>query len=221
MAPTVLTYNQKGHRLFLRALSSVCFSKSGAYYYALYHENLSRRTCLFLLKEKQITDKTALIDTIKWLISEGKREEFNRLRHFLFTFSESERTAYIQALPEDHQSKSQLILVDYYSRCLPSEGIAAHDYAWCILLSRAGLKLGYLQKDQAIEYMLSAARLAQQAYSGWSEYIAGFVAGIDFLIPDTSFQTAKENRGFYTKLLASRHSPMRQVDWNVALNSNE
>ncbi|GAB1530971.1 hypothetical protein YSY22_23930 [Brevibacillus formosus] len=83
------------------------------------------------------------------------------------------------------------------------------------------MKLGYLQKDQAIEYMLSAARLAQQAYSGWSEYIAGFVAGIDFLIQDTSFQTAKENRSFYTKLLASRHSPMRQVDWNVALNSNK
>lgn len=221
MAPTVLTYNQKDHRLYLRALSSVCFSKSGAYYYALYHENLSRRKCLFLLKEQQITDKFALIDTIKWLLSEGKRKEFNRLRHFLFTFSESERTAYIQALPEDHQSKSKLFLVDYYSRCLSLEGIAAHDYAWCVLLSRAGLKLGYLYNDEAMEYMLSAARLAQQAYCGWSEYIAGFVAGIDFSIPDTSFRTAKENRDFYTKLLASRHSPMRQVDWNVDLNGNE
>jgi hypothetical protein len=168
------------------------------------------------LNSWDVHDSESLKQVLDWLLDKGRRYEFNQIRNYLHSIPEDDRHTYIESLPNETEEKYKTTLTNYYFRRLPAEGIAAFDYAFCILLSDHGKKLGYLNKEESWDYKVKAAGLAQKSYSSWFEYTNGFHVGVLFMGNDQASADSyvKEQQPITIKLIASRHSPFQQVKWD-------
>ena len=221
---TLISKESRTLKFYMRALAAVCLKGNLAYYYTLYAQGgvregfLGRRMTANRLKEKWgITNAQTLKHNLGWLLEGGSRQEFNEICYLLSALSESDRVAYIDSFPKEHDQHAKLFIANYYMRRLPVDGIAAFDYAWYIYLCQVGRTLRYLSEKEARQRMIQVAQRIQQSYSGWNEYIAAYVAGSQFIAKDTSFSFVKMNHSYITKLFTAENSPFRKVDWDIDL----
>ena len=88
--------------------------------------------------------------------------------------------------------------------------LAAWDYGRTTIIARYGVAAGYLEEDEAWEYLKEAADRAASTYSNWREYTAAHILGraIAFGNPSDDF--------FYTLdfLLNHSQSPFQAVDFH-------
>jgi hypothetical protein len=217
--PVIVTNNaeRKKIELYHRTLSMICFSGEVSYGVSINNFKMSRTQNRKEMEEWDITDSDSFERKLDWLFNQGRREKYNKQAHFLMSLSESERAVYIQSLPEDHVDKTDLTIVNYYLRRLPSAGIAAVDFAWAILICNAGLTFSYMTTEEYWTFILRIVHAAQRSYSGWGEFAASFAAGVQYIDGDTTFKYSNQKKHVITKLLGSKYSLFRQVDWNMEL----
>jgi hypothetical protein len=207
-------------KLYLQALSSPCMDDQLAFYFTL-HEfgkiktEFRKKFIYKKLKELKIYNDHALKYKLSWLMNEGNRTEFKKMQSYLSALSEPNRKSFIHSLSKENNDHLKWNIVDYYLKKLPAEGIAAFDYAWYIYLCRAGMATGFLDEKEARSFMMKAAKLAQQSYSGWESYIAAYVCGSQFVSSDKRLDFTKQNHVYFSKLFAARRSPIRQIDWKI------
>lgn len=162
------------------------------------------------LKKWDIEDAADLRNTINWLITQGRREEFDQLRNELTPLSEKTRNKYIK----DHPNYGKLYLANYGLKILPHSGIAAYDTAWSIYLCRVGKALGLLSKHEASEFMFKAAKLAQQSYDDWNEFFNAFHLGSYFGSIDLEVSSNnKYNFLLSLSLISHKKSPLNKIPW--------
>lgn len=206
--------SRKTLKRYMQALSSVCFSGVTAYYFAI--NGVSRRhEQRKILEQWGIQDAKTMKEQLNWLLEEGRRAQYNKIRNYLTTLSEAERQIYIASLPENSELTVETQVVNHFLRRLPEAGIAAVDYAWCAYLCQGGNRIGHLQYDEYTEYMLRLAQQAQHSYTGWDAYIIAFAAGVQFVDHQAATTYVNRSKELFNKLLYSRYSPMRRIDWNA------
>lgn len=217
----VLMISREGQKvkLYLQALSSPCMDDQLAYYFTL-HEFGKIKTEIGKkfykkLKELNIYNDHALKYKLAWLMNEGNRTEFKKMQSYLSALSEQNRKSFLLSLSRENDDHSKWLIVNYYLKKLSGDGIAAFDYAWYIYLCRAGVAAGFMDKKEAQSFMMKAAKLAQQSYSGWESYITAYVCGSQFVSSDETFDFPKQNHAYFSKLFAARRSPIRQIDWKI------
>lgn len=174
---------KKQLKSYYRCISSLCVGNDFHATYLLEYEFsfinntiMGRKFLKKELKKWDIENATDLKNTIDWLITEGRREEYNQLRNELTPLSEKTRKQYI----EGHPNYVKLYLANFGLKFLPHSGIAAYDAAWSIYLCRVGKALGLLSRREASEFMLRAAKLLQQSYESWNDFFNAFHLGSYF-----------------------------------------
>ncbi|MEI7026058.1 DUF1266 domain-containing protein [Paenibacillus sp. y28] len=215
---------RKAVQLYLQAVSSICISGTMASYYTWYPYGKVREGFLGkamlarkVKKEWGISDTQTFLHRLGWYLNEGNRAPYDLIVRKLALMSETQRQAYIAALPADQEQANRTRIAHFYLRKLPPGGIAALDYAWYIHMCRVGSVLGYLNEAEARKRMLKAARLLQQAYGSWNEYLGACVAGHHFTLANMSLDMTRTYFMYISLRFAGPNSPFRQVDWNVDL----
>lgn len=201
---------------YLYGLTTVCYPT----YYAAVNQRFidSKRYMKGMLKQRNLDNTNQLKIILDWLIFEGQREDFIICRNELVMIPENEREDYIQSL--NNEKKVKMSLTNRYYRRIPAGNIGAFDFANCILFSRFGMKLGYLTKEEARDYMMKAANLSQNSYSNWMEYLSAYFIGLQFNNQEDEEKVSshmKYRKDFISKLIASEYSPLHKVKWDVEL----
>jgi len=88
--------------------------------------------------------------------------------------------------------------------------LAAWDYGRTTIIARYGVAAGYLEEDEAWEYLKTAADRAASTYNDWREYTAAHILGraIAFGNPSDDFQYVLEF------LLNHPQSPFQSVEFH-------
>ncbi len=73
---------------------------------------------------------------------------------------------------------------------------------------------GYLEEDEAWEWVLPAARRLQKSYGSWSELGNGYCLGRQFWNPSSSDGRCEQA---CSALLAKPSSPWRRLAWDLDL----
>lgn len=222
-------YNRKQKKslhTYFRCLSSACIESNTLPFYFTNHEfTMIRDRWLgkrffkkVLYKCGNIENAQDLKQQINWFLNEGVHQEFEEYRNRLSVLSETARTHYIESSKED-PDYGKLYQANSGLHTLPPAGVLAHDLAWSIYLCRIGRRLGYLTKEEAWDLMIHAAKLAQQSYSGWSDYLNAFLIGRQFYASDINFSSSRSSNtvSYITSLLYSRKSPLLKLEWNHKL----
>jgi len=84
---------------------------------------------------------------------------------------------------------------------------SAWDYGRTAVIARRSVHLGYIKEHEAWEFMKAAAENAEQVYSGWRDYLAGYVLGRAIGYGNDSRDMVVELK----YLLNSRYSPLREI----------
>ncbi|TVY02062.1 DUF1266 domain-containing protein [Cohnella terricola] len=199
--------------LYIHALSSFCLKGHNPYPFAknmhLIFENKSRLSQM--LDQWEIDDSEKLKEKLDWFFQTGHRKEFRDSSMLLSGLSISERTAFIQSLPDGDPRTAKLIVSNHYFTRLPGEGIAAYDHSWCVYACCAGYELGYLTEEDKWRMVAVCVREARIAYSSWKDYAIGYAAGADFTESSSSLEYVNKNQDYLIKLLIAPDSPLRHI----------
>ncbi len=204
--------HQRSVRRYLDEMMSVCMHGDLSF-----NALFKKKTAVALLEQWEIDDSNSIYRKVKWLLDEGYRSEFEHARHYLSVFSEAERMFLVPSPTEDNVRLRKLSIADGYGRQLPADGIAAFDYAWCILLTTVASAFKWIDPELAFAYATQAASGAQSAYSGWEEYAFGYAAGAEFSGRFHEVDFAKKNDAFFMQLLQTWRLPVNRLDWNRRL----
>ncbi|MDQ0233153.1 DUF1266 domain-containing protein [Metabacillus malikii] len=216
-----MTKNERERRkqtsLFFNGLTA---ANNGSYYEIVNQQILPWKSSIRnSLKKRGILDTTSFKKEIHKMLTHGQQREFKELRNELLAIPKEERLHYVESFEDDSDKQRKLKVVHDYFYRLPESTIAAFDYTLYIVHCTYGAKVGLITKEEAWNYKLKAARLAQKSYSGWLEYISAYYAG-------SQFHTQNEDgiKRYYTqytkdisKLVAAKHSPINKVQWNIEL----
>ncbi|WP_110933408.1 DUF1266 domain-containing protein [Paenibacillus bouchesdurhonensis] len=174
----------------------------------------------WIYRRHRIKDSHSCNKKLKWLLYEGYRLEYNRLKNGLSAMAMMERSEYIASLPEADEQKRKLMRVDKIMPYLGAGGIAAYDYALYLALAQSGVRLGYLAWREARVFSREIARIAQRQYASWDDYNLACIAGMYYLAPKKSADImpySTYNQYMYTRLLARRLSAKKFVGWHTRL----
>ncbi|MBH0164199.1 DUF1266 domain-containing protein [Fictibacillus sp. 7GRE50] len=213
--------------LFIDSLAVLCFKGMGSYYWAVNYPKygVSRIGALFSTGH---IDKKITYDKLDWLLTDGFQKRFSSIKKELLQLSEIEQNSLIESL--DPETAHKYRVVQRYMNRLNEHGIAAYDISNCIynnqmyarsatLLWSNFKHLSLIRKDRN-ERSQRAAEQAQSLFSNWNEYVTSFIAGVQFQQKSSvdAEDFTKKIQPTFTKLLTSKHSPLRNADWDTNLN---
>lgn len=168
----------------------------------------------------KIKDSNTCNRKLKWLLYEGYRSEYNRLKHLLSAMPVKEREPYIASLPESDDRKRKLIRINKIMPYLGSGGVAAYDFALYLTVAQTGVRLGYLAYREARVFSREIAKTAQRQYGSWNEYHLACIAGMYYLTPPNLEDHSQDNtysQYMYARMLARRTSADKFVRWRARL----
>lgn len=160
-----------------------------------------------------------LQNTIDWFIDTGVRKDFSRTKEFLKAFSLERRKTYINSLSKNDMNSSRYKIADYYIDRLPASTVLAYDYSWCCYLYYVGMAYKYIKEDYGWYAIRKISKIIQSSYTGWEDYITGYIAGEQFLNFDASFSFLKRNSIFFDRMFLDSKSPANTIDWNIKLEN--
>jgi hypothetical protein len=170
------------------------------------------------IKQWNINGTNDLIEKLNWLISKGKRDAFDDDRRKLTLISEESREAFIQSATVPHDRNFSPFAIVYEGKPqLPKGGVAAVDFAWCILLAMAGIRLKYIDQDHAQAFITQSILRLQESYYGWDEFIIGFAVGAAYASGQTYTDFFNRHNRFFMQQLIGRNSPARRLKWKAML----
>nr|WP_231607386.1 DUF1266 domain-containing protein [Fictibacillus sp. 18YEL24] len=199
----------------------------GSYYWAVNYPKYGVSRIGALYSSGKI-DKEIASKKLDWLLTDGFQKRFSSIKKELLQLTESEQNSLIDSL--DSETAHKYRVVRRYMNRLNEHGIAAYDISYCIynnqmyarsatLLWSNFKHLSLIRKDRN-ERSQRAAEQAQSLFSNWNEYVTSFIAGGQFLQKSAADaeEFTKIIEPTFTKLLTSKHSPLRNADWNTNLN---
>ncbi|WP_338752748.1 DUF1266 domain-containing protein [Bacillus sp. FJAT-52991] len=182
---------------------------------------IGNRELMKALKDDQnINDATELKDTIHWLLEANNHQQFNQIRYQLSALSETARNQYIQSWHKDGSKYAELFIANQGLHAIPASGISAFYWGSVIYLCRVGRRVGYLTKQEAQDYMIKAAQLLQQSYSGWTEYMNALIVGSYFYNSDIEFKYDQYHFPYTAMFFAHPKTPLLKIKWENTLLKN-
>lgn len=139
---------------------------------------------------------------------------FNARRQTISFLPQKEISLLLNSLPEDSNEFFQYSIAVQYDKTLPPSGILAFDIANYISLCRLGATLGYLGKDEMLDYLYKPSILAQENYSGFYEFGIASTVGAIFCNGYTGFGKYFDS---LNKAINHKNSYWKHLDWYTKL----
>lgn len=207
---------------FISTLASLCYPGDLAYFFAVNQKPVfpSERMAKKVLKNWNVKDKASIIELLDFLLTKGRRHEFNHIRNRLLFLTEEERDRFIGEIEDDNEAVKARMVRLYMNR-LPAESAGAFDFAVCIIISRSAWKRGFLTKEESERYQLKAAQKAQLSFSSWGEAHISYYAGLHFYSFDEKalHKFTADLEDSTIKLLTLKSSPFLTVPWKTELSA--
>ncbi|MBL7012562.1 MAG: DUF1266 domain-containing protein, partial [Kiritimatiellales bacterium] len=112
---------------------------------------------------------------------------------------------------------SRVAFVQQHAEQLGDNALVGWDLSRLISLARWGVASGYLEENEAWEWIMPAAQEIQRTYSSWEDLGQSYLNGRRFW---SAYHTRKDGYKYQRAvfwLLSNEHSPWKQLDWNLDL----
>lgn len=153
-----------------------------------------------------VTDRTSLLKVLQWLGNEGHRAAFQQMFAQVAHLSEAE----IASVPNETAR-----FVWQNRQNFRNGDLIAWDFARLINVARHGYTAGYINEQEAWQFIGAAARVLQSTYGGWHELSDNYALGWRF------WQNGAPLDSFYIQtfnwLKSNAASPWTQIAWNTPL----
>ncbi|MFY0760577.1 DUF1266 domain-containing protein [Metabacillus dongyingensis] len=206
---------------YVNTMAPLCMIGYYTFYYSLYLSEVpfSKRTARKHLKQYEITDKNTAQDRLEWFLTTGNRREFYVLQSALLFLSEAEAKELLSS-GENETLIAKLSAAKKYMHRLNEHSIGAFDLSSALLLTKHAQKTGLITQEEAQAYEIRAARLAQNMYTSWSDYLTACTAGAEFVQKSIGDQEKYLNfqKNTLIKLMASKHSPFRKIEFETSFS---
>ncbi|MGP1910097.1 DUF1266 domain-containing protein [Metabacillus sp. JX24] len=206
---------------YINTLAPLCLIGYSTFYYSLYLTDVpfSKRTARSHLKQFEIADKNGAKERLEWFLTIGNRREFHALQSAFLFLSESEAQEMISS-EEDEVLTAKLSAAKKYMHRLNAHSIGAFDLSNALIVAQHAKKTGLLTQEEAQYYELRAVKLVQTMYTDWSEYLTACTAGAEFVqtSKDEQEKYLKAQKSTLIKLMASKHSPFRKLDFMTSFS---
>jgi hypothetical protein len=103
---------------------------------------------------------------------------------------------------------------------LEGKSLTGWDLSRLISLARWGVAAGYLEEDEAWDWIMPAAVEIQQTYVSWEDLGESYLLGREFWSPLQTQATGYKYRGAVYWLTHNKYSPWKNFDWNMDLGSS-
>lgn len=153
--------------------------------------------------------------------SENITWKYFDLRMKLVQMTESERNAYIRALPDLTVEKKQAQVVNDTLFLLPAAGITAWNAARAIYLRRCGLLSRYKGHHDAMSHIMQIARKTQEQYQSWEEFYTAYAVGECFASKDSNTRLSQKRIDQISSLMNSRQNGSYWYEWDMPLDGVE
>jgi len=198
-------------RKYTRAFVAIFHAQFGREYLAANPLSIRKKDLKSLFKSMGLTDAETFLASFHSHLRGELQQGYRKLLGSLEGKTVAERDAYIRSVTSEKLRLELLVVNEYYYR-LPKGGVAAHDYAWAIIKSWAGYRLGYIDYAQHWKYIEDILVSVRRDYDDWESFLTGFFAGFTLLNPEqpNSFSIHRI-QDVLSRLLESRFSPLRGV----------
>ncbi len=149
-----------------------------------------------------------LSEMINWLFTEGHRTSFLKFA----------QDVYKQNRENNELDKASLFVKNNFNS-IKTLGLLTWDLSRVVNLARTGFVAGYISEEQAWVFIMKAASLVQNNYSCWEDTGKSFMLG--YQIWAFQFEDMPTINHAYTRLLKSKNSIWKQIDWNSNLQHSK
>ncbi|MDF7826638.1 DUF1266 domain-containing protein [Pontiellaceae bacterium B12227] len=168
----------------------------------------------------RVDSREELLETMGSVRDGGHRASFEEIEHQLNSWPKwflKFRDTYFS---EKAHSRSRVDFVKEHGDELDGVYLTGWDLGRLISLARWGVAAGYLEEDEAWEWIMPAAAEIQAAYSSWNDLGEAYLLGREFWSA-----RAMQNDGYKFKravfwLRSNDHSPWMQFDWDLDLSGS-
>jgi hypothetical protein len=164
-----------------------------------------------------VSDRTQLLDLLRWLQFEGHRVDFDELGRQVDTMDEHQFLVTESALTADPQQLHTLQVVRQYHRALGQPGILAWDLVRYIALCRWGYIAGYMSFAEAWDYIMPAARRLQETFTSWESLQNDYLIGREFWSLQQTNKDGGRFRAISQGFLQDPNSPWNVNPWKMDL----
>lgn len=167
-----------------------------------------------------IGDKDNLLKQLTSLSADGgHRKGFKKLADKIDNcVTEEDLEALIEKNPD---WKKEIKIVKNSYKSLGENGILAWDYCRYIALCRWGYLAGYIDANEAWEYILPVARMLQQRFKSWDDIGENYMLGREYWDPDMSEDTFNEFMGEFNRLKYQPQSYWLQLPFDLDLGEGD
>jgi TPR repeat protein len=169
-----------------------------------------------------VGSREELLDTLQGLMEKGHRARFNKIRKeqekwpkWLLNFRDK-----ITQKDESWRYLNRVEFVKEHSAEMDAVSLTGWDMARVVSLARWGVACGYLEPDEAWDWIMPAAVAIQQTYTSWEELGESYLLGRQFW---SATETA-DNGFLYQEsvywLTHNEQSPWTKFDWNLDLTAS-
>ena len=160
-----------------------------------------------------VYSRAQLINTLQSLTEKGHRASYQMIRREFKKPPEERELDFINV--------SRIAFVEKYSeQQLGEHPLMGWDLARVISLARWGVSSGYLEKNEAWDWIMPAAQKIQKTYSSWKEVGESYLLGREFWSVSQMRKNGYDHQQAVFWLTSNEHSPWKQFDWNLDLTGS-
>jgi hypothetical protein len=165
----------------------------------------------------EVQDHASAVKMLAWLKDEGHRKQYDRILELLHGSALQEAWIRFMGLM-DPKTARRIELAKRLGPALGAQGILAWDLSRLIWLAGHCKAQGYLDDEEAWEWIMAAACRMQQSYGSWAQMQQAYLAGRRFWQPFEPHQPQVEAISALLLDPANASSPYNQLPWNLSLD---
>ncbi|MDF7801093.1 DUF1266 domain-containing protein [Pontiellaceae bacterium B1224] len=168
-----------------------------------------------------ISDRKSLIKKMKWVRDEGHRAEFDQI------LADREKAEWLVVLRDRLSLKDRAYDYDYrrtfveeHADELEGKSLLAWDLARLVSLARWGVLCGYMEAEEAWEWIMPAALALQETYDSWEDLAENYMLGRAFWSEYYTFESGHKYKQAIYWNLKNECSPWNRMDWGTDLTGS-
>jgi TPR repeat protein len=169
-----------------------------------------------------ISSRDDLIKKMEWVRDEGHRAAFDQIT------ADREKAEWFVSLRDRMLKKEQAHNYDYrhdfveeHGAAMGDKSLMAWDMARLVSLARWGVLCGYLEKEEAWDWIMPAAHELQKTYSSWEDLAENYLLGRQFWSEYYTYKNGYKYEQAAYWSLNSPFSPWNRFDWELDLTGSQ
>ncbi|WP_322609841.1 DUF1266 domain-containing protein [Pontiella agarivorans] len=167
-----------------------------------------------------VDSRKELLEVMRWARDEGHRAVYERIHKNLDKAGWWPGFQYKIRNAMDPQYQYRCNFVMEHKDDLKAEQLVAWDIGRVVSLARWGVLCGYLQEEEAWNWIMEAAQQLQQRYSSWEEFATNYLLGREF---STRYRSTDAVHLYHKAAfwnLNNVYSPWKCMEWDLDLSGS-